>query len=62
MPALERAWDEYAGGRPVVTLCPYIVGALDGAQVLGRIREASQMHEGVFLAGDDGLTLLRSSS
>jgi hypothetical protein len=55
----ERAWTECFVGQPVVTLCPYIVGALSGAQTLERIEEVSSLHEGVLLAGDDGLTLLR---
>jgi MEDS: MEthanogen/methylotroph, DcmR Sensory domain len=55
----ERAWGQCFAGQPVVTLCPYIVGALDGAQVLNRVGEVSHTHEGVLLAGDNGLTLLR---
>jgi len=55
----ERAWSQFCAGQPVVTLCPYIVGALDGAQTLERMGEVSSMHEGILLAGDDGLTLLR---
>jgi hypothetical protein len=58
----ERAWGECFAGQPVVTLCPYIVGALDGAQTLDRMSEVSQLHEGVLLAGDDGVTMLRSSA
>jgi hypothetical protein len=55
----ERAWGQCFAGQPVVTLCPYIVGALSAAQVLERVESVSQTHEGVLLAGDDGLTLLR---
>ncbi len=55
----ERAWGKCFAGQPVVTLCPYIVGALDGAHALERVRQVSRTHEGVLLAGDDGLTLVR---
>jgi hypothetical protein len=55
----ERAWTECFSGQPVVTLCPYIVGALSGAQTLERMSEVSSLHEGVLVAGDKGLTLLR---
>jgi hypothetical protein len=57
----ERAWTECFVGQPVVTLCPYIVGALDGAHTLERMSEVSSLHEGVLLSGTDGLTLLRPS-
>jgi hypothetical protein len=57
----ERAWTECFSGQPVVTLCPYIVGELNGAQTIERMSEVSSLHEGVLLAGDDGLTLLRPS-
>ncbi len=57
----EHAWTECFTGQPVVTLCPYIVGALNGAQALERMGEVSRVHEGVLVAGDDGLTLLRPS-
>jgi len=60
--AFERAWSQSFDGQPVVTLCPYIVGALDGAQALGRMCEVSSTHEGVLLAGDDGFTMLRPST
>jgi hypothetical protein len=55
----ERAWGECFAGQPVVSLCPYIVGSLDGAQTLERLRTVSRMHEGVLLAGDDGFDLVR---
>ncbi len=58
----EHAWTECFVGQPVVTLCPYIVGALNGTQTLERMSEVSHVHEGVLLAGDDGLTLLRPGS
>ena len=58
----ERAWAQGFVGQPVVTLCPYIVGALGGAQTIERLGEVSQSHEGVLIAGNDGLTLLRTTS
>jgi MEDS: MEthanogen/methylotroph, DcmR Sensory domain len=54
----EHAWGRFAG-QPIVILCPYLVGALDGAHALERVRQVSRTHDGVLLAGDDGLTLVR---
>ncbi len=58
----ERAWDTFFAGQPVVTLCPYFVGALDGAQALERLRGVSETHEGVLITGNNGLTLLRPAA
>jgi hypothetical protein len=55
----ERAWTKCFSGHPVVTLCPYVVGELGGAQALERMGEVASLHEGVLLAGDGGLTLVR---
>jgi len=55
----ERAWGQCFAGQPVVTLCPYIVGSLNGAQAIERVGAVAQTHEGVLVAGDNGLTLLR---
>ena len=55
----EQAWAACFAGQPVVTLCPYVVGGLDGAEAIERVTAVSRTHEGVLLAGDDGLTLMR---
>ena len=58
----DRAWGECFAGRPVVTLCPYVVGGLDGAQTLERMSEVARMHEGVLISGDGEPTLLQSAT
>jgi len=58
----ERAWGQCFAGQAMVTLCPYVVGALDGAQTLERMSEVSRLHEGVLLAGDDGFTMVRPAA
>ena len=50
----ERAWDRSFAGQPVVTLCPYVLGSLDGAATLERLGGVSRLHDGVLVAGDDG--------
>jgi MEDS: MEthanogen/methylotroph, DcmR Sensory domain len=58
----EQAWDDTFAGQPVVTLCPYIVGALDGSSTLEQLRGVSRTHSGVLISGGDGaLTLLTTS-
>ena len=49
----ERAWDRSFAGQPVVTLCPYVLGSLDGTETLERLRGVSELHDGVLVAGDD---------
>ncbi len=58
----ERAWEQRFKGRPVVTLCPYIVGELDGAATLDRLADVSALHEGVLVSGRDGFRLLGEAS
>jgi hypothetical protein len=55
----EQAWERTFTGRPVVTLCPYIVGELSATAALDRLCSVSQTHEGVLIAGSDELTLMR---
>jgi hypothetical protein len=50
----ERAWEAAFHGRPVVTLCPYVMGALRTVTTLGRLAEVSAIHDGVLVPGDDG--------
>jgi hypothetical protein len=55
MLGFERAWHEMSRDRPVVTLCPYIVGDLDGGSVLATLSDVAESHTGVLLprAGGD---------
>lgn len=57
---VERAWEEHFRDRPVVTLCPYVVGGLDAPAALGRLTElGAGHHDGVLLPSADGLELFR---
>jgi MEDS: MEthanogen/methylotroph, DcmR Sensory domain len=59
--AFERAWDSSFKGRRVVTLCPYIVGALAGGPTLDRLAGVASLHDGVVIADGAGeLALLRT--
>jgi MEDS: MEthanogen/methylotroph, DcmR Sensory domain len=60
MLAVERVWHRTFRNRPVVTLCPYIVGELDGAGTIATISRVSEMHTGVLVPGrGDGYNVLR---
>ena len=60
MLAVERVWHRTFRDRPVVTLCPYIVGELDGAGTIDTIGRVSESHTGVLVPGrGDGYTVLR---
>lgn len=52
--AFERAWDDAFRGRPVVTLCPYVVGELSGTAALDRLDGVSGFHDGVLVPGAAG--------
>jgi hypothetical protein len=57
--AFERAWDDAFRDRPVVTLCPYIVGELSAGQTLDRLDGVSSLHDGVLVpSADTGFRLL----
>jgi MEDS: MEthanogen/methylotroph, DcmR Sensory domain len=57
---VERAWEEHFRDRPVVTLCPYVVGGLDAPATLSRLtRLGAGHHDGVLLPSEDGLELFR---
>jgi hypothetical protein len=57
---VERAWEEHFRDRPVVTLCPYIVGGLDASAALGRLTGlGAGHHDGVLVPSDSGLELFR---
>jgi hypothetical protein len=54
MLAVERVWHRTFRDRPVVTLCPFIVGELDGAGTADMLGRVSQMHTGVLVPDADG--------
>ena len=57
---VERAWEEHFRDRPVVTLCPYVVGGLDAAAALGRLTDLGAGHDGVLVPSGGGLELFRA--
>jgi hypothetical protein len=59
--SIERAWEEQFRDRPVVTLCPYIVGGLEAGAALGRLSGLGAGHDGVLVPSDEGLELFRPS-
>lgn len=60
--AFERAWEDAFHDRPVVTLCPYVVGQLDGGDAMDRLNQVSDLHEGVLVpSGAGGFQLYRRS-
>lgn len=59
---IERAWEKRFKGRPVVTLCPYVIEGLDGAGAVDRLTEVSELHEeGVLVPSRRGLQTFRRS-
>jgi hypothetical protein len=50
----ERAWDECFRDRPVVTLCPYIIGELSAGDALDRLSRVAELHRGVLVETGDG--------
>lgn len=60
--AHEEAWDATFRDRPVVTLCPYVVGELDAAATLERLDAVASFHEAVAIPGGDGFSLLGRST
>jgi MEDS: MEthanogen/methylotroph, DcmR Sensory domain len=56
---IERAWEEHLRDRPVVTLCPYIVGGLDAPATLGRLTGLGAGHDGVLVPSEQGVELFR---
>jgi MEDS: MEthanogen/methylotroph, DcmR Sensory domain len=60
MLAVERVWHRTFRDRPVVTLCPYIVGELDGGDTIATLGRVAESHTGVLLPdGDGGYGVLR---
>jgi hypothetical protein len=54
MLAVERVWHRTFRDRPVVTLCPYIVGDLDGSTAIATLGRVAETHTGVLVPGADG--------
>lgn len=46
--AIEREWHRMSRGRPVVTICPFLVGDVEGAESLGHLAET---HTAVLVPG-----------
>jgi hypothetical protein len=57
--SIERAWAQQFHDRPVVTLCPYVVGGLQADAALGRLTGLSTGHDGVLVPSEQGLELFR---
>jgi hypothetical protein len=56
---IERAWEARFGGRPVVTLCPYVVEGLEGSATLGRFTGLAEHHDGVLVPSEERLELFK---
>jgi hypothetical protein len=50
----EREWHRTFRDRPVVTICPFIVGGLDGPATVDALAEASRTHTGVLVPDGAG--------
>jgi hypothetical protein len=50
----EEAWHRTFRDRPVVTICPFIVGTLDEAEAADALTVISESHTGVLVSGADG--------
>jgi hypothetical protein len=56
--AFEAAWDQAFKNKPVVTLCPYLVGDLTGSGAIERMQGVSEFHDGLLVPNrDDDYTL-----
>lgn len=50
----EDAWDRAFSGRRVVTLCPFVIGEVDGRTALEQRGWIAEMHDSVLLPGGAG--------
>lgn len=57
----EQAWDDAFRGRPVVALCPFIVGELPTGDLSARASDLAVMHDGVLTPAGDDYELVRRS-
>ena len=58
---IETAWERQFKDRPVVTLCPYLIGGLEGATTLGRMTGLAEHHDGILVPTEDRLELFKPS-
>lgn len=58
----EQAWDACFRDRPVVTLCPYIVGELSAGEARDRATRVAELHRGVLVEADDGQLSLATNA
>jgi hypothetical protein len=56
----EHAWDRAFNGRPVVTLCPFVIGELDAETALDRMEWLAELHDSVLQASGGNLQSARS--
>jgi hypothetical protein len=54
MLGFECEWHRMSRGRPVVTICPFIVGELDGPATIATLGRVAEVHTGVLVPGEDG--------
>jgi MEDS: MEthanogen/methylotroph, DcmR Sensory domain len=54
--AHEAAWEARFHGRPVVTLCPFVVGALEPAEQTARADALREVHDALLVSDGAGLT------
>jgi hypothetical protein len=59
--SIEHAWEAHFKDRPMVTLCPYVVGGLDAPTGLERLSRLGAGHDGVLVSGERGLDLFKPS-
>lgn len=52
--AYERDWDRCFEDRPVITLCPFVVGTVDPAVVTDRLPGVAETHDAMIVPGEEG--------
>jgi hypothetical protein len=55
----EQAWDDAFRGRPVVALCPFIIGEMPTGEVGTRANDLAAMHDGVLTPAGEDYELVR---
>ena len=56
---VETAWEQQFKDRPVVSLCPYLIGGLDGDSTLGRMTGLTEHHDGILVPSEGRLELFK---
>ena len=60
--AFEVAWHHAFKNKPVVTLCPYLVGGLSGSGAIERMQDVSKFHDALLIPNrDDDYTLFQAA-